>query len=310
MSLAHLVQRNERGCLEVVVGQHAYLIIAHNDFSLLEKLLTLIDYEHNDIYLHVDKKSKNFEPNKVEKCINKSKLIFVDRLDVQWGGDSLVACELLLLQEATKKKYDYYHLLSGVDLPLKTQPYIHDYFRKNSGNEYIDFDAAAIETGSFLHRIMYWHLLQNKTGRKKGIIISALRVFERLSLKIQVFLKIDRTANGNMEFYKGAQWFSITHDLAVYVSEKRNLIRKYFYKSLCADEVFLHTIAMNSPFRDKIVDDSLRYIDWERGSPYTFTSQDFGILLSSNKLWARKFSTDKDETIIDEIYNHLLNTEN
>ena len=33
--------------------RHAYLIKAHHQFDLLEKLLRLLDDERNDIYIHI-----------------------------------------------------------------------------------------------------------------------------------------------------------------------------------------------------------------------------------------------------------------
>lgn len=36
--------------------KHAYLIMAHNDIPLLRKLIEILDYPDNDIYLHIDKK--------------------------------------------------------------------------------------------------------------------------------------------------------------------------------------------------------------------------------------------------------------
>ena len=41
--------------------KHAYLIMSHNDFYILEKLLRLLDDRRNDIYVHIDKKVKNFD---------------------------------------------------------------------------------------------------------------------------------------------------------------------------------------------------------------------------------------------------------
>ena len=41
--------------------KHAYLIIAHNNFYILEKLIKLIDDKRNDIYIHIDKKIRNFD---------------------------------------------------------------------------------------------------------------------------------------------------------------------------------------------------------------------------------------------------------
>lgn len=38
--------------------RHAYLILCHNQFRILCRLLTALDDERNDIYIHVDKKRK------------------------------------------------------------------------------------------------------------------------------------------------------------------------------------------------------------------------------------------------------------
>lgn len=35
---------------------HAYLIIAHNEFEVLQKLVGALDDPRNDIYIHFDKK--------------------------------------------------------------------------------------------------------------------------------------------------------------------------------------------------------------------------------------------------------------
>lgn len=41
--------------------RHAYLIMAHNNFYILEKLLILLDDPRNDIYIHIDKKVSKFD---------------------------------------------------------------------------------------------------------------------------------------------------------------------------------------------------------------------------------------------------------
>ena len=38
---------------------HAYLIIAHHHFNQLKLLLTLLDDERNDLFVHIDEKVKN-----------------------------------------------------------------------------------------------------------------------------------------------------------------------------------------------------------------------------------------------------------
>ena len=46
--------------------KQAILIMYHNDYYILEKLLQQIDNEKFDIFLHVDKKTKNFNFEYVE----------------------------------------------------------------------------------------------------------------------------------------------------------------------------------------------------------------------------------------------------
>ena len=38
--------------------RHAYLIIAHNEPEILQMLISALDDARNDIYVHIDKKSK------------------------------------------------------------------------------------------------------------------------------------------------------------------------------------------------------------------------------------------------------------
>ena len=102
------------------MDKHAYLIMVHNDIYILEKLLSLIDNEYNDIYLHIDKKTKNIDLDELKNICKKSDLYIVKRKNVKWSSYSQIECELLLLDEALKNnKYSYYHLLSGVDLVIK-----------------------------------------------------------------------------------------------------------------------------------------------------------------------------------------------
>lgn len=130
--------------------KHAYLIIAHTQFELLDVLLELLDYAENDIYLHIDKKVENIDIDRLHGLVRRAKLTILNtRIDVEWGTYSQIECELQLLEEATKKKHSYYHLMSGVDLPLKSQKEIHNFFKRNMGTEYIHFDASQIDPDTY-----------------------------------------------------------------------------------------------------------------------------------------------------------------
>lgn len=119
--------------------KHAYLIMAHNEFDILEKQLRLLDDYRNDIYIHIDKKVKQFNFNYYKNIVKNSNVYYTERIDVRWGDFSQIKCELILLKKAIQKEYMYYHLISGVDMPLKTQDEIHDFFKDNNGLEFIHF---------------------------------------------------------------------------------------------------------------------------------------------------------------------------
>ncbi len=47
--------------------RHAWLIIAHNEFSVLQRLISLLDHERSDFFVHIDAKIKELPALTVEK---------------------------------------------------------------------------------------------------------------------------------------------------------------------------------------------------------------------------------------------------
>ncbi len=143
------------------------------------------------------------------------------------------------------------------------------------------------------------------------------RALRNLTGAIQLGFDVDRTRRlpDSFVFQKGAQWFSITHALAAYLLEKEGEIRKLFTDTYCPDEMFVQTEIMNSPFRDTLPEHAfennyascLRYIDWQRGNPYTFTNADLGELLAAPEtaLFARKFDYRSNPGIVDALFDHF-----
>ena len=86
--------------------KHAFLIIAHNNWWQLKKLIECLDSENHDIYVHIDKKSKSFDETYFDSVTSKSSLRIYHEYNVYWGGFSQVQVELFLLSKAFVKKYD------------------------------------------------------------------------------------------------------------------------------------------------------------------------------------------------------------
>ena len=97
--------------------RHAWLIMAHGNFPILEKQLRFLDSENADFFIHIDAKVKDFDFDAFRAIPKKSSVTFTDRIRVSWGHESQIHAELILLRAALPGHYDYYHLLSGVDVP-------------------------------------------------------------------------------------------------------------------------------------------------------------------------------------------------
>ena len=283
------------------MGKHAYLIMAHNQEELLISLIQCLDYKDNDIYVHLDSKWGNVNIGELYAAAHKSKLIVLqDRIDVKWGTFSQIECELLLLKAAIENHYQYYHLMSGMDLPLKKQEQIHEFFRGKHGTEFIHFDAPQVNRDIYKRISKYNFIIAKKGNWVSRILYHALMMLQ---------IGVDRAKRYGTEFHKGANWFSITDDLAHYVVEKSDRIHEVFRYARCGDEMFLQTLVMNSKFKDRLVGnnfcdnyETIQYcIDWNRGSPYVFTSNDFEFLIASNMCFARKFDWNVDKEVVRQI---------
>lgn len=294
---------------------HAYLIIAHNQFELLNQLLRAIDYVENDIFIHIDQKAGNIDEQKIVEGITQSQVHFIKRQNIVWGHFSQIECELSLFTAAVEKKdYQYLHLISGVDFPIKSQKYIHEFFDRNNGKEFIHFEGKDFPEEDY-EKVRCYYPLQKYVGNKKKDS-SFLYCIQRAIVNTQKLLKVDRHKKENIRFYKGANWVSITGAFARYLVEHKEELYKTYRYSMCCDEVFVHTLFMNSPFQDNLYDKSFaddykmckRYIDWNRGGPYVFRLEDYDELMASDALFARKFSYDIDRQIVDKIYQNIKET--
>ena len=294
----------EKGCL-----RHAYLIMTHGNFPILEKQLRFLDSENADFFIHVD--ADDFPFGQYLNAAKRSKVSFLPRQKVYWGDLTQIECELRLLEASIGGRYDYYHLLSGTDVPVKSRKYIEEYFSDRRGINFIKFQSRRI-SAHHLARVKYYYPFQH-TNIRNRIGRTLLR---ELSLLPQRLVRVDRTKRTpDIVFQKGTNWFDITRELAEYVISRQDRIREIFRSTCCADEMFLQTLVVNSPFSDTLpeyaFDDGLRaccrYIDWERGTPYTFGDGDFEELIHTGPdyLFARKFDYSSAPGVVDRLFAYF-----
>lgn len=293
------------------MGRHAYLILAHTNPAQLKTLLGTLDDIRNDIYVHIDA-SAPFSEEPFEGICRNATLHFIKpRIEAHWGGYSLARIELELLEAATATSHRYYHLISGMDLPIKSQDYIHDFFDRNDGKEFINYWKIKKKNRT---RFNCWSPFPEGGGYfLTNFLNNVAKGFQLLA-----GIKINR----GIDFKYGSQWFSITDNMARYILSKKDWVRKTFRHTTTCDEVFVATLAWMSPLRENIYDSTeyewnstlnntsnMRFIDWSRGPssrhPWVFEAGDFEMLASLPHLWARKFDERKDSLIIERVAGEL-----
>jgi hypothetical protein len=254
---------------------------------------------------------------------NLSNVIFLKRNNCHWGDFGHVLATLKGLQNSLQNNlsYDYVFLISGQDYPIKSTHYIQSFLKEAKGKEFLShYDIPNQHWGEDVlpRRTELWHFrfLEDWPFRfldpfvhlpSKRIPKSKIRSAILASANL-MFRK--RTPPGNIKFFGGPGYWCITRRCAEYINEfatENPKFVKFFRYVDCPDEIFFHTIILNSSFARNVINDDLRCIDIsEKKGPRIWQKRDFELLAQSNSLIARKFDTSVDSEILDLIDSKLL----
>ena len=277
--------------------RHAFLVTAYDNLSVLEKLILLLDDPRNDIYLHLDVKMGNLDQwlSSMRSKVN-TNIFTIDRIDIAWGAASYTRTILELLAHAVKNGgYSWYHHLTGTSLPIRRYEEMYQFFASDSRKLlyfHINHDTYKV----IQDRVKAYYPFIDSPYFRKSKMMKGLSL---LCGKTQIALGVNRLRNSRLyPLYNGWQLFSVPDDFAKYAVQCKDEINKTFRYTLAPDEVWIQSLAMHSPFaervygnngRDDPIDASKHYVDWKRGKPYTFTKDDFDILINDNHgaFWAR-----------------------
>lgn len=289
------------------MGKHAYLIIANRNPNQLNLLLNTLDDSRNDIYLLIDKKSINKFYNIFKPMY--SSLYMIDPIDIYWGNYSQISAELKLFASSKDGNYDYYHLLSGLDLPLVNQDVIHNFFDAHLNKEFITYSATLSPTRLAM-RLHKYHFDDSFRTTNKMMLY-----YHKLEMMLYSKLPQHRVSIDKITF--GSNWVSLDQDLINSLVGHQEMIYDIFHNGFLVDELFIPIfINMFPRYKDKLyystpVNDrpnefqgNLRYINWWDGSPYVWKEKDYPILQKAIKmghLFSRKFDENIDINIINKI---------
>ncbi len=279
-----------------------HLILAHDPTSIeqLARLVNKLDHTDSIVYLHIDLKTDlnifvnhfNSYPN--VRFINK-------RVNIKWAGYSMIhaeqfSFEQILLEEPN---FDYLNLLSAQDYPIRPIEEFHQFLIINKGKAFMHCLDVETEWEEAKDRVTRYHLINYNFKGKYFLENFLNKLLPR------------RIVPNNMVIKGRSQWFTISKKHIEYVVKELNNNKEFvrFFKfSWAPDEIVFQTLLYNSPFRNDIVNNNLRFIDWSDGmkNPKTFTFADFHQIINSNQFFGRKFNSVIDGTILDIIDQHIL----
>ena len=266
---------------------HAWLIIAHNEFDILQRLVSVLDGVQNAVFIHFDKKVQQLPTIKTTK----SRLFVLNnRVDVRWGSVSQIQCELALFETAAKEgPYDYYHVISGVTLPLRPMKEINGYFEDAGGKSVLTGLCQDLPYQETLKVRRYNLFLKNYTSRCSGLK-SLSQFLWKSAIAAQRVLGIE--TNRGKIFYKASNWLSLTDEAVQYILSRKRTILKTYRWSFCGDEYFVPSELKASSLNDKILN-SENYLHREivRSTATTYRLDDLQSLTATGCLFARKFTS-------------------
>jgi len=287
--------------------KHAVIITAYKDYPMLHRLVQRLDPTFFKPFIHVDLRSAAIGPRELADL--KSLGCTVSKIyRVRWGSFTHLQAILHLMRDASAVGgFDYFHLISGQDYPVKTV----DEFRRQCDGRIFGLCGPLSDEPAFIKdryelRDPFAPILLSAPLPAMGRLYQAV---DRPSRALQRRLGLRRKEFGPYRYlYKGVVWSSFPAWVATRIIS--DPVAEQFMKAIrttiVAEEVFFASYFMNTPeLREIAVNDDLRYTEWSRRHgatpPAVLDESDANAVLSSRALFARKMNSRTSAALLDQI---------
>jgi Core-2/I-Branching enzyme len=273
-------------------GQHSFLIVAHDDESMLRRLVNRVA-PLGPVFVHIDAKTdvSGWRLDRIDGTL------LSNRVPVYWGDWSVVEATTLLLEAALADPLNVrFTLLSGLDYPIISNDELEKRAR-DAGNVIASREAPDASSDSRrevdYQRRFYrtasaggpWSKLKNGFMNR---VVYYRRPLDWMSVAPESGMRT------------GEMWWSINREFAEYavaqIRSSRPLI-DYFHKILCSDEKVFATLY--GEFAREIVLEGTTYTKWDGGShPLDISRDDIEAVAATEKFWfARKLRSTDAKTL-------------
>lgn len=286
-----------------------FIILSHKDPSQVLRLAQRVLKECPDaaVVAHCDARSQPLPE------LGDSRIHIVDeRFSVEWGSISQVEVLLSIWEWMRRREitFDWMVLLSGQDYPITSLVDLEQYFDRSGFDAFIDH---ALATAKFADQNdTRYNFAYQRLPRLAHRIVARLGRINTLQPWIRVFasrlgcfvgLRTHAPFDEALQCYRGEYWCALSARAVHYVESQLKDhpgIMRAYRRKLHPDESLVHSILASSR-RFSLANDCLRFISWTdpgSGSPDVLGPEHLEAMLSSGKLFARKFDA-SDASILD-----------
>ncbi|MEH7502847.1 beta-1,6-N-acetylglucosaminyltransferase [Neobacillus drentensis] len=285
----------------------AYILQIHKNPEQVNMFIEqLISEGSADVFVHIDK--RNYE-NMYPKMIKSPYVKVIEQSIIcEWGDISQVTTTILLLREVlrTKINYDFVCFRSGQDLLVKDG--FKEFLMDNKNNIFLSLKEVSRKNRGLIE--IKWP----KITRRRYPATHPFRICRRF-LQTLYRKGINILPNKNywpkeFTFFRGSQWFTIPHEVAIYIIDfldQNEWYYTFFKDALIPDEWFFTTLIMNSHFKKNVVNNNLLFLimgdGFDGNSPRYLKIEDIDLINESGQFFARKFDYNIDNSVIEYYAN-------
>ncbi len=259
----------------------AVLVQAHKDLELVNRLVGALVHPGIQVYVSMDAKAD------VDLSRLDARARFVERRrTIYWGSFELVESTIDSLERILRDG-DCGHVInvSGQDYPVWSSGRIVDFLANAGGRSFVQHEPLGPGGWSGAADRVEYHHYEGPSRTKRAFFRTVRGAMRALGMK--------RTMPGGLAPHGGPNWHILSREAAAACVEFAAARPDYveFMRTVgIPDEVFFHTILLNSPLRAAIVNDNHRYVDWSerRPNPKILTAADHPAIAASGKMFCRK----------------------
>lgn len=279
------------------------LILAHHSPVLLARLCRRLGQFDVSCFVHLDART-GIEPFQTA-CDGSGASFIAERLALKWGGFSIVAATLTLIEQALAgSDASHFLLISGDTYPTAGKDAFDRYFLTADSR----IRLREIGEGSDLYeRIARTYIPDHRIGQLRSAPFDERYLTDDFIENLEDIRRVytlKKETRFPWKFAKGSQWWCLRRDAvtqALRVAREDAEFVDWFRYSVAADETFFQTVLLNfAP--DRIVNSQSVFTIWDRQPrPYVFTRlEDIETLRAGKEPVARKFTEDS-HVLLDQL---------